>query len=72
VSVAELMLNRRKKMTEKINKIILTAEGELEDKALRELVKILETKIETINERTKTHTIDIRDLRKAIKEIIKV
>ncbi len=59
-------------MTEKINKIILTAEGELEDKALRELVKILETKIETINERTKTHTIDIRDLRKAIKEIIKV
>jgi|TARA_R100000049_G_C1912932_1_gene59852 hypothetical protein len=66
------MLNRRKKMTEKINKIILTAEGELEDKALRELVKILETKIETINERTKTHTIDIRDLRKAIKEIIKV
>ena len=72
MSVAELMLNRRKKMTEKINKIILTAEGELEDKALRELVKILETKIETINERTKTHTIDIRDLRKAIKEIIKV
>lgn len=36
----------------------------LEDKAAREWLKILATKIETINERTKQHTRDIRELKK--------
>ncbi len=29
----------------------------------------LETKVQTINERTKNHTIDIRELRKDIKDV---
>lgn len=50
-----------------MNKIVLSAECELEDKLLRDWVKKLETKIDTINERTKGHTIDIRELRKGVK-----
>ena len=50
--------------------IILKAEGSLEDKEAREHLSILETKLDTINERTKQHTIDIRELRKLIKSIV--
>ena len=39
----------------------------LEDKEAREWLEILNTKIETINERTKKHTIEIRELRKQLK-----
>ncbi|KKN40010.1 hypothetical protein LCGC14_0737810 [marine sediment metagenome] len=40
----------------------------LEDKEAREWLKSLNTKIEAINERTKTHTIDIQKLKKSIKK----
>jgi len=46
------------------NKITLTAESELEDKIAREQISKLWTKIETINERTKAHTLEIRKLKK--------
>jgi len=42
-----------------------------EDKELREYVKSLETRIVTLQERTLRHTIDIRELRKKIKLIMK-
>ncbi len=48
------------------NKIILSAETKLEDLELRKWVDKMYTKIETINERTKQHTLDIRELRKKI------
>lgn len=51
-----------------MNKIILTAEAELEDKGAREFLSILETRIDRINERTKQHTLDIRELRKEVKK----
>ncbi len=49
-----------------MNKIILTAKAELEDKKLREWVSKLQTQIETINERTKIHTLEIRELKNKI------
>ena len=52
----------------KKNKIILEAETKLIDKGAREMLSILETRIETINERTKTHTIDIRKLKKELRD----
>jgi len=39
----------------------------LEDKEAREWLQMLETKIQTINERTKTHTLEIRELKKDLK-----
>ena len=50
------------------NKIILTAETELEDIGARNYLSILNTKVDTINERTKQHTKDIMELRRMIKE----
>ena len=52
----------------KKNKIILEAETDLIDHRAREMLSILETRIETINERTKIHTIDIRKLKKLQKD----
>ena len=49
-----------------MNKIILEAETKLEDKELRIWVSQLQTKIDTINERTKSHTLEIRELKKAL------
>lgn len=49
------------------NKIILTAEAELEDKQCRQMLASLWQKVDTINERTKQHTLDIRELRKKLK-----
>jgi len=51
------------------NQIILKAEGELIDKELRDWVTKLNTKIDTINDRTKSHTIEIREINKKIKRI---
>ena len=51
-----------------MNEIVLTAKANLIDKEAREMLSILETRIDTINERTKNHTIDIRELRKLIKD----
>ncbi|MDD4110192.1 MAG: hypothetical protein PHS54_01410 [Clostridia bacterium] len=52
-----------------MNKIILEAKGKLEDKELRKWVSQLATKIETLNDRTKRQTLQIRDLEKQIKEM---
>ena len=52
-----------------MNKIILTADCEIEDKKLREWVSKLWTKMETLNERTKRLTRDIQELRREIKEL---
>jgi len=53
------------------NKIILEAQTKLQDNELREWVDKLCTKIETLNDRTKNHTIQIRGLRNEIKELRK-
>jgi hypothetical protein len=50
-----------------MNKIILEADTKLEDKELREWYSKMQTQIDTINERTKSHTIQIRELEKRIK-----
>jgi len=50
-----------------MNKIILEADTKLVDNELRECVSKMQTQIDTINERTKSHTIQIRDLEKKIK-----
>ena len=51
-----------------MNKIILTAEAKLEDKEAREWLSKLQTKVDTLNERTKSHTFQIRDLEKKLGE----
>ena len=53
------------------NKIILEADAKLQDNELRMWVQQLCTKIETLNDRTKSHTIQIRELRNEIKELKK-
>lgn len=40
----------------------------LEDKEAREWLQVLQTKIDTINDRTKKHTIEIKEIEKIIKE----
>lgn len=50
-----------------MNKIILEAKTKLEDTELRNWVKRLETKIDTINDRTKLHTQEIREINKKLK-----
>lgn len=51
------------------NKIILIAEGTLEDKVCRDMLSKIMTDIEKLNERTKRQTIQIRDLRNELKKI---
>ena len=51
-----------------MNKIILTAEANLHDEELREWVSKLSIKIDTLNERTKQHTLEIRELKKELKK----
>ncbi len=60
------MLKKKKRNLEK-SKIILTAEANLHDEELREWVDKLNTKIDTINERTKNHTLEIKELKRIIK-----
>ena len=53
-----------------MTKIILDIKDcKLEDEELRELFVKLITKVETLNERTKAHTIQIRELKKKLKEM---
>jgi len=52
-----------------MNKIILQADCKFEDTELRNIVKQLETKIQTLNERTKRQTIQIRELEKKVTTI---
>jgi hypothetical protein len=51
------------------NCIILKAEGELVDRECREALSKIFTKQESINERTKAHTIQINKLTKEIEEL---
>ena len=60
------MLKKKKRNLEK-SKIILTAEANLHDEELREWVDKLNTKIDTINERTKNHTLEIKELKRMMK-----
>ena len=54
----------------KMSKIILDLKDcKLEDKEAREVLMKLDTRIITINERTKNHTIEIRELKNKIKEL---
>ena len=55
-------------MTDK-NIIILKATAELQDIELRKWVIKLQTKIETLNERTKRQTFQIRELEKEVKKL---
>ena len=50
------------------NKIVLEADTELKDNELREWVNQLNTKIDTINDRTKKHTLEIKQLKKELKK----
>ena len=50
------------------NKIVLESNTELRDNELREWVNQLNTKIDTINDRTKKHTLEIKQLRKELKK----
>ena len=49
------------------SKIILTAEAELQDELLRKEFIKLQTKIDTLNDRTKAHTLQIKELEKFVK-----
>lgn len=49
------------------NKIILEAETDLFDNEAREWISKLQTQVDTINERTKSHTKEIKELHKMIK-----
>lgn len=42
----------------------------MDDKRIEELCSMLDTRISTINKRTKSHTIEIRDLKKQVKEML--
>lgn len=49
------------------NKIILEADTELKDNILGEWVSKIQTQVDTINERTKLHTREIKELEKKLK-----
>ena len=55
-----------------MNKIILTADADFEDHKLREWVSKLFEQIQTLNERTKNHTLQIKELEKRLKSNSKV
>jgi len=51
------------------NKIILSADTDLRDNVLRDWVDKLFNKVETINDRTKRQTIQIRELQMEVKRL---
>lgn len=51
------------------NKIIIEGDVELKDNELREEFRSLYKKVENLNNRTKLHTLDIRENRKRIKKM---
>jgi len=51
------------------SKIILEADAKLEDTLAREVMGKIFTKIETINERTKRQTLQIRELQREVKKL---
>ena len=56
----------------KMNDVYLKAKMNLVDNQAREFIKILETKIITINERTKGLVIEVRNLKKELKDLAKL
>lgn len=58
-----------------VNKIVLEANAKLQDVDLRkwfdEWSRSIQKKIDNINERTKNHTLQIKDLEKLIKKDVK-
>lgn len=55
-----------------MNDVYLKAKMNLVDNQAREFIKILETKIITINERTKGLVIEVRNLKKELKDLAKL
>lgn len=53
------------------NKIILSADTKLEDNEARRMLNQLDTRIATINDRTKRQTIHISELNERIKKLEK-
>ena len=55
------------------NKIVLTAEAELKDNEFREVAwqefKRIDTRLTNVNERSKGHTVSIKDIEKRLKEL---
>ena len=52
-----------------MTKIIIESDNiEFEDKLAREMLDKIWTKIDTINERTKKHTLEIKDLERRLKK----
>jgi len=47
-----------------MNEIVLTAKAELHDTELREWFSIMQGQLDKINERTKKHTKEIKELQK--------
>jgi len=52
------------------SKIVLTADAEFHDEELREVVNKLNTRIETINERTKNIMAYIRDIERKVTKVL--
>ena len=55
-------------MENKPEKIVITGEISRVDEGAREYLSILDRRIETINERTKSHTLRIKELEKKLKD----
>jgi chaperonin cofactor prefoldin len=51
------------------NKIVIEGEVSFQDTTLRTAFLSLEEKIKTLNDRTKRHTIQIKDLKKKLKQM---
>lgn len=51
------------------NKIVLEAKCNFQDTELRDAYSSIQEKLRTLNERTKSHTIEIRKLKKRIKSL---
>jgi hypothetical protein len=54
------------------NQIILKAEGELIDNECRDAISKMWTKLESLNERTKAHTIQIKEIEKKLRKFIQL
>ena len=52
-----------------MNDIILKAKARLVDEEAREHLSMLQTKVDTLNERTKQHTRDIQELRRMLRSV---
>jgi len=49
------------------NRVVLTADCTLIDEVAREWLSKLQTKVDTINERTKIHTLEIKEIERRLK-----